>query len=451
MPDLALTRARRRPRTADPTLAPRPSWRPRRGGASDDLVMTLVTQHADSVLRITRRLSLCDADAEDAYQRALEILIKNASRLDPVRAPAWLRTVARHEALAIRAQRSDGVGREDLDPDRHVHADLTSTEEQVDRGDRFARAAEALRDLKPDEARALWLKAEGYSYDEIATASSWSYTKVNRLLAEGRARFLSRYATIESGGACEEWGPVLSAIVDGEVEPETRRNAGVHLRSCLGCRATLRELRSSGPGLQSALPAVGLLAADDGGQRADPGPILRTLETLWSAVHERTAAAAINVQTAADAISAGKVAAVTASVAALAGGGVVVAEHEGAPSGHRPAVVKRAEPTAAREPESTTAAAAVATAPTPTTSTTASSSSGAGTAQEKPASKPKHRKPEFSPPAKSTASSGEFSAPQEFPAAAEPTTSSGSGDVEASSSSSTEPAAPKGSTGEFTP
>ena len=64
-----------------------------------------------------------------------EILIKNAARLDPVRAPAWLRTVARHEALAIRAQRSDGVARDDLDPDRHVATELTSTEEQVDRGD----------------------------------------------------------------------------------------------------------------------------------------------------------------------------------------------------------------------------------------------------------------------------------------------------------------------------
>lgn len=450
MPDLALTRARRRPRTADPTLAPRASWRPRRAGSSDDLVITLVTQHAESVLRITRRLSLCDADAEDAYQRALEILIKNAARLDPVRAPAWLRTVARHEALAIRAQRSDGVARDDLDPDRHVATELTSTEEQVDRGDRFARAAEALRDLKPDEARALWLKAEGYSYAEIATANKWSYTKVNRLLAEGRVRFLNRYATIESGGACEEWAPVLSAIVDGEVEPEARRNAGVHLRSCVGCRATLRELRTSGPSLQAALPAVGLLAAGGGGHRADPGPALRMLETLWSGVHERTAAAAINVQTAADAISAGKIAAVTASVAALAGGGVVVAEHEGT-SGGRPAAVTRAAQTAVRVPARTTAATAVASAPATTTSTTPASSAGASTAARKPSSKATHRKPEFKAPAASTASGGDFAAPQEFPAAAEPATDSGSGGEEASAASSPEPAAPKSSSGEFTP
>jgi DNA-directed RNA polymerase specialized sigma24 family protein len=32
------------------------------------------------------------------------------------------------------------------------------------------------------------LQAEGYSYAEIQAITGWSYTKVNRCLAEGRAR-----------------------------------------------------------------------------------------------------------------------------------------------------------------------------------------------------------------------------------------------------------------------
>lgn len=167
MPELALTRAPRRPRS-DLLSPPRVPWPARRRSGQDDLVVLLVTQHAESVLRITRRFSLCDADADDAYQRAVEILLHNAGRLDPERAASWLRTVAKHEALAIRAQRSDGVARDGHDPDEHVATEVPSTEEQVARADRFTRAAEALRGLKPDETRALWLRAEGYSYADAA-------------------------------------------------------------------------------------------------------------------------------------------------------------------------------------------------------------------------------------------------------------------------------------------
>ena len=35
------------------------------------------------------------------------------------------------------------------------------------------------------------LQAEGYSYAEIATLCGWTYTKVNRSLAEGRAQLRS--------------------------------------------------------------------------------------------------------------------------------------------------------------------------------------------------------------------------------------------------------------------
>ncbi len=41
--------------------------------------------------------------------------------------------------------------------------------------------------LKRDERRALSLLALGYSYSEICELTEWSYTKVNRCLAEGRA------------------------------------------------------------------------------------------------------------------------------------------------------------------------------------------------------------------------------------------------------------------------
>jgi DNA-directed RNA polymerase specialized sigma24 family protein len=60
--------------------------------------------------------------------------------------------------------------------------------EHAEGRDRVAAAARALAELKPDERLAIVLQAHGYSYAEIAELCTWTYTKVNRSLAEGRAR-----------------------------------------------------------------------------------------------------------------------------------------------------------------------------------------------------------------------------------------------------------------------
>ena len=60
------------------------------------LVLELVGSHADSLLGVAGRYSLCADDAHDAYQRGLEILMRHAARLDPERAAGWLHTVVKH-------------------------------------------------------------------------------------------------------------------------------------------------------------------------------------------------------------------------------------------------------------------------------------------------------------------------------------------------------------------
>ncbi len=49
-------------------------------------------------------------------------------------------------------------------------------------------ALRLLAALRADERRALVLQASGYSYAEICALTGWTYTKVNRSLAEGRAK-----------------------------------------------------------------------------------------------------------------------------------------------------------------------------------------------------------------------------------------------------------------------
>jgi RNA polymerase sigma factor (sigma-70 family) len=313
-----------------------------------ELVLRVVSQHADSLLKTARRHSLCADDAQDAYQRTMEIFVRRAATLDPERAYKWAHTVCKHEAMAVREQRQQLVSSEEPDLDGEEARHLPSPEERMVSFDRLRRSAEALQRLKPQELRALWLKAEGFSYAEICEQTGWTHTKVNRCITEGRRAFIARYARLEGGDECERWLPLLCAIVDGEATPDQLMEIRPHLRHCLACRATVRELHATSAPLAALFPvALAPAAADHGHERA-AGLLVRLYEAIVGGVHERAASAALKLQTAAEAASAGKLAAIAASAAAIAGGGAVVAntsatEHHGAVH-ERPVAQRTAAP-----------------------------------------------------------------------------------------------------------
>lgn len=297
----------------------------RGSGAAEELILRTVAAHADSLLRTARRYSICVDDAQDAYQRALEIFMTHADRLDPARAAGWLHVVVKREALAIRRSRKKLVGSSDVNLDAHEAPRLPTPDEQLLTFDMINRSAEALQRLKPQELRALWLKAQGHSYNDIGAITGWSYTKVNRCLTEGRRSFLQRYAGIESGAECRRWMPVISAMVDGEATPEQILELRPHLRNCPGCRATLKALRDSSAPLSAVLP-VPLAAAATGGSEQISNLVLRAYEAVAGGLHERAVHSVTKAQAAIEAAAAGKVAAVAASAAAVAGGGYATVE-----------------------------------------------------------------------------------------------------------------------------
>ena len=88
------------------------------------------------------------------------------------------------------------------------------------------------------------LKAQGYSYAEIGEITGWSYTKINRCMAEGRKRFLQVFADIEHGRRCEQLAAALSEMADGEDANGSTEALEFHLRSCAACRAKLRAYRA---------------------------------------------------------------------------------------------------------------------------------------------------------------------------------------------------------------
>ena len=294
----------------------------------DALVVEVVRLHAEGLLRLARRHSLCAEDAQDAYQRGLEIMLRHAHRLDPERAPSWLRTVVKHEAMAVRRTRQRELAPGDLDFDRLESRTTPSPDEQAASFETVARSAEALQRLKPQEVRALWLRAQGNSYEEIRELTGWSRTKVNRCLYEGRRSFLERYAGIASGAECDRWQPLLSRLVDGEATREELVELRPHLRACPACRGVVRELHRASAPLAVVLP-VGAVADAHGSLEPAGHLFVKVFDAASAWLGERAASSVVRAQLAVDAVSAsaGKVTAVAAASAAVAGGGAVALDH----------------------------------------------------------------------------------------------------------------------------
>jgi len=227
---------------------------PREEAGRKRAAVEMIARHEADLRRTARRFSLDAGDAEDAYQRALEIVLTKAPTTDPRELIRWTQTVTKHEALAVRQSRERLLGprppasREGVappDPLASLPSNSEGPEEQVERREEMARNREALRALKPAELRALGLLAEGYSYAEIGAMTGFSHTKVNRVLAEGRSRFRDLVSRSEDGTRCRELRPLLSAFCDGEVAAGDAETVREHLRACARCRATMRAYRAA--------------------------------------------------------------------------------------------------------------------------------------------------------------------------------------------------------------
>src|SRR5215216_5173872 len=257
----------------------------------DAAALELIARHGAQILATARRYAASPEDAEDAYQRGLEILLTKAPSTSEDELIPWLKTVVKHEAFALRRQRERHSPVTDDGELRDRPAPTAVTHEQAERLERLRQGAEALGHLKPHEIRALVLKAEGFSYREICAMTGWSYTKVNRLLTEGRRAFLRRVSGIQRGADCARYEPLLSALADGEASAEDLAVLRPHMRTCLSCRARLREFRAAPDRVASVVPAAALAA--HGGS-----PLRSLFESVVGAAQHKAAAMGDRLQTA---------------------------------------------------------------------------------------------------------------------------------------------------------
>jgi RNA polymerase sigma factor (sigma-70 family) len=135
-------------------------------------------------------------DADDALQEACLQFLRYYDGPPGETALRWLMLCVKHRGWEIgRRQRArdsfEVITTTDAhDPERpllRLPCERPDPAEWAQRSERVCAFFAALTRLKPDQRTALLLLGLGYSYAEIGARQSWSPTKVNRCLVEGRA------------------------------------------------------------------------------------------------------------------------------------------------------------------------------------------------------------------------------------------------------------------------
>src|SRR6476661_488773 len=76
--------------------------------------LELLSRHSAGLLATARRYSQSPEDAEDAYQRGVEILLTKAPTTTETELLPWLKTVVKHEAYAVARSSGRAVPSEDV-------------------------------------------------------------------------------------------------------------------------------------------------------------------------------------------------------------------------------------------------------------------------------------------------------------------------------------------------
>ncbi|MCB0881932.1 MAG: sigma-70 family RNA polymerase sigma factor, partial [Thermoleophilia bacterium] len=294
---------------------------------------------APRLLRFAARITRDLDDAEDAYQRSMEIALRSAPVVEADRFMAWLRTVLRNEAISVaQRRRREGPG---LCEDAAVTADRSGGTREPTGLEawrhRYQAVTEAFDHLTDPQRVCIILQARGASYADICQATGFTRRKVERSILEGRAALRRWEGMVETGEACARVRGDFDDVVAGTADGRQRRRVQHHTRHCLHCHGVLRTRRIHRDALSALAPACLLPTAAE--MTPDPSLAAAWFDRVMLATSVRAGGA---LQTLVDApgpmvVKAG--AALTAAAVAAGVGGPLLSG-----AGERPAP---ASPTAA--------------------------------------------------------------------------------------------------------
>jgi RNA polymerase sigma factor (sigma-70 family) len=302
---------------------------------------------APGLIRFAARYTRSLHDAEDAYQRTMEIALSRAPVTDTPRFMAWLHTVLRHEALAVarkRRRESPGVETDVAETVADRVEDGVAIDAVAEWRERYRSIQDGLAGLTEAQRTCLILQSSGASYDRIGEITGYSRRKVERSVLEGRASLRSWEVRLASGEVCDRMGAAIDRVAQGEATARERRSVTRHVRHCGPCRALLRDRRESNEWLANLVP-LALVGGEALLRTPDPAPALAWWDRIATGA---TVRAGTVVQMALDMPSSAlaKVGAGTAAVAVAGAAGAPLVIHTVArPAAPQPSVAALQAPT----------------------------------------------------------------------------------------------------------
>lgn len=298
---------------------------------------------APGLIRFASRYTSSLHDAEDAYQRSMEIALTSAPVTEPRRFMAWLHAVLRNEALALaRARRREAPGAEaDLaDAVAGGVEDGLPLHALAEWRERYRSIQDGLAGLTDAQRICLILQSAGASYERIRQITGYSLRKVERSVLEGRASLRSWEVRLQTGEVCERLHPAIDRVALGHASAGERRSVARHVRHCGPCRALLRDRRESNEWL-GALAPVALFAGESFLRTPDPTPAIAWWERIATGATVR-AGTAIQMAMELPGAALAKVGAGTAAVVIAGAAGIPLVTDAVHPAPTAPAAAVRA-------------------------------------------------------------------------------------------------------------
>lgn len=214
---------------------------------------------APGLIRFAARYTQSIEDAEDAYQRSMELALTSAPVTEPAEFRAWLNTVIRREAatLARLREREEPVTDDDLETTiATTHEHPAGPDAIVEWRERYRGLQDAWTGLTDAQRVCLVLRSTGASRDQIESLTGFSERKVQRSISEGRARLTAWQVRMAAGQECEPIAELIERTIDGTAGGRERRRLSRHVAHCVGCRALYRGQRDQLRLLGSLAPTV---------------------------------------------------------------------------------------------------------------------------------------------------------------------------------------------------
>lgn len=232
---------------------------------NEEALGALLTKHQQAAYNVAYRLLGSEPDAADAFQEACLLTVKairgnGAPPRELERFRPWLMRVVTNVALE-RLRRRPRLPHVSVD---QVAAHLVDSEgsdpaNRLDRREDQRKVLNALL-LLPDRQRAALTLREYQSltYEEIAATLGVSRSAVETLLFRARRSFRDAYAGVAAARrpiGCADLAPLLSAMVDGELDGRAWSTISTHLARCRPCQQELHEFQR-GRKLHALIPLL---------------------------------------------------------------------------------------------------------------------------------------------------------------------------------------------------